>query len=61
MEAVRCRARDDFYVDGGQTPDYSTPSLGIQTAYKAAKGQAIEANVDTGTEMATKENAADFK
>jgi len=35
-------------------------SVGIETAYKAAKGEAIEANVDTGTEMATKENAADF-
>jgi ABC-type sugar transport system substrate-binding protein len=36
-------------------------SLGIETAYKAAKGESVEANVDTGTEMVTKDNAADFK
>lgn len=36
-------------------------SLGIETAYKAAKGESVEANVDTGTEMVTKENAAQFK
>ena len=36
-------------------------SLGIETAYKAAKGETVEANVDTGTEMVTKENAAQFK
>ena len=36
-------------------------SLGIETAYKAATGQTVEANVDTGTEMVTKDNAAQFK
>ena len=36
-------------------------SLGIETAYKAAKGETVEPNVDTGTEMVTKDNAADFK
>jgi ABC-type sugar transport system substrate-binding protein len=36
-------------------------SLGIETAYKAAKGETVEANVDTGTEMVTKDNAAQFK
>ncbi len=36
-------------------------SLGIETAYKAAKGETVEANVDTGTEMVTKDNAADFQ
>jgi ABC-type sugar transport system substrate-binding protein len=36
-------------------------SLGIETAYKAAKGESVPANVDTGTEMVTKENAASFK
>ena len=35
--------------------------LGIETAYKAAKGETVEANVDTGTAMVTKDNAADFK
>lgn len=35
-------------------------SLGAQTAFDAALGNAVEANVDTGTEMVTKENAADF-
>lgn len=36
-------------------------SLGIETAYKAAKGESVEANVDTGTEIVTKDNAADFQ
>jgi simple sugar transport system substrate-binding protein len=36
-------------------------SLGIETAYKAAKGETVSPNVDTGTEMVTKENAATFK
>ena len=36
-------------------------SLGIETAYKAATGKTVEANVDTGTEMVTKDNAAQFK
>ena len=36
-------------------------SLGIETAYKAAKGETVEANVDTGTEMVTKDNAASFE
>lgn len=36
-------------------------SLGIETAYKAAKGETVEPNVDTGTEMVTKENASKFQ
>jgi ribose transport system substrate-binding protein len=36
-------------------------SLGIETAYKAAKGETVPANVDTGTEMVTKDNAASFQ
>lgn len=36
-------------------------SLGIETAVKAAKGESVEANVDTGTEMVTKENVGQFK
>ena len=36
-------------------------SLGIETAYKAAKGETVEKLVDTGTEMVTKANADQFK
>jgi ABC-type sugar transport system substrate-binding protein len=36
-------------------------SLGLETAYKAATGATVDANVDTGTEMVTKDNAAQFK
>ena len=36
-------------------------SLGIETAYKAAKGETVDKNVDTGTEMVTKANADQFK
>jgi simple sugar transport system substrate-binding protein len=43
-----------------QFPD-KMGSLGIETAYKAAKGETVEPNVDTGTAMVTKENAADFQ
>ena len=35
-------------------------SLGIETAVSAARGQSVQPNVDTGTEMVTKENAASF-
>jgi ABC-type sugar transport system substrate-binding protein len=35
-------------------------SLGIETAVAAARGESVEANVDTGTEMVTKENVSSF-
>jgi simple sugar transport system substrate-binding protein len=35
-------------------------SLGIETAVAAARGQSVQANVDTGTDMVTKDNAAQF-
>jgi simple sugar transport system substrate-binding protein len=36
-------------------------SLGVQAAFDAAKGKKVDANIDTGTAMVTKENAADFQ
>jgi simple sugar transport system substrate-binding protein len=36
-------------------------SLGVQAAYDAARGKTVEKNIDTGTEMVTKDNVADFK
>jgi simple sugar transport system substrate-binding protein len=36
-------------------------SLGAQTALDAAMGKAVRANVDTGTEMVTKDNASQFQ
>lgn len=35
-------------------------SLGAQTALDAAQGKSVQANVDTGTEMVTTENASQF-
>ncbi len=35
-------------------------SMGAQAALDAINGKTVEANIDTGTEMVTKENAADF-
>ena len=35
-------------------------SLGIDTAVKAARGETVQANVDTGTEVVTKDNVAQF-
>jgi ABC-type sugar transport system substrate-binding protein len=36
-------------------------SLGIETAVAAAKGETVQKSVDTGTEMVTKDNVAQFK
>ena len=36
-------------------------SLGIETAVAAARGEQVSANVDTGTEMVTKDNVSQFK
>ncbi len=36
-------------------------SLGVQTLVDAISGKSVEANVDTGTEMVTKDNADQFK
>ena len=35
-------------------------SMGAQAALDAVNGKTVEANIDTGTEMVTKDNAADF-
>jgi ABC-type sugar transport system substrate-binding protein len=35
-------------------------SLGIETAVAAARGQSVQPNIDTGTEMVTKDNVASF-
>jgi ABC-type sugar transport system substrate-binding protein len=35
-------------------------SMGIETAVKAARGETVQANIDTGTEMVTKDNADKF-
>ena len=35
-------------------------SLGIATLYNAVKGKAVPKNVDTGTALVTKANAAKF-
>jgi ABC-type sugar transport system substrate-binding protein len=35
-------------------------SLGVETAVAAARGQSVQASVDTGTEMVTKENVTSF-
>ncbi|OLB82738.1 MAG: hypothetical protein AUI14_00110 [Actinobacteria bacterium 13_2_20CM_2_71_6] len=43
-----------------QFPD-KMGSIGIETAVAAAKGQSVQANVDTGTAMVTKDNASQFK
>jgi ABC-type sugar transport system substrate-binding protein len=36
-------------------------SIGIDTAVKAAEGQTVQANVDTGTGLVTKDNASTFQ
>jgi ABC-type sugar transport system substrate-binding protein len=43
-----------------QFPD-KMGTMGAQTAFDAAMGKDVEANVDTGTEMVTIDNAADFQ
>jgi ABC-type sugar transport system substrate-binding protein len=36
-------------------------SMGVQAAFDAAQGNDVPANIDTGTEMVTKDNVADFQ
>ena len=36
-------------------------SLGVQAAFDAASGKTVEKSIDTGTEMVTKDNFADFQ
>jgi simple sugar transport system substrate-binding protein len=36
-------------------------SLGVQAAFDAASGKKVDANIDTGTEIVTKDNVADFQ
>jgi len=36
-------------------------SLGVQAAFDAARGKDVEPNIDTGTEIVTKDNVADFQ
>ncbi len=36
-------------------------SLGVQAAFDAAMGKTVDANIDTGTAMVTKDNASDFQ
>ena len=36
-------------------------SLGVQAAFDAASGKTFEKSIDTGTEMVTKDNFADFQ
>jgi simple sugar transport system substrate-binding protein len=43
-----------------QFPD-KMGSLGVQAAFDAASGKKVEANIDTGTELVTKDNVADFQ
>lgn len=42
-----------------QSP-YRMGELGIENAIKAAKGEAVDARIDSGAEMVTADNAADF-
>lgn len=42
-----------------QSP-YQMGALGVANAVKAAKGESIEARIDSGAEMVTADNAADF-
>lgn len=53
-------------LDGSQTASVAQfpakmGSLGVQAAFDAAQGKDVEPLIDTGTEMVTKENAADFQ
>lgn len=43
-----------------QFPD-KMGSLGVQAAFDAARGMDVDANIDTGTALVTKDNASDFQ
>ena len=39
---------------------HTTWDMGVENALKLANGESIPDNIDTGTVLVTKENAADF-
>jgi simple sugar transport system substrate-binding protein len=53
-------------VDGRQTASVAQfparmGTIGVETAVAAARGEPVEPTIDTGTEMVTSENAAEFQ
>ena len=55
---IRCPGTEDASI--AQFPA-KMGELGVETAWKAVKGETVKRNVDTGTAVVTSENAAEFK
>ena len=52
-------AEGKFLGTTAQSP-YNMGYLGVENAVKAAKGESVDARIDTGSEVVTPENAQDF-
>lgn len=60
MEAVEAIDSGDQYVATALNDPISLGSVAADTAIKAAQGEDVDAEIDAGTTLVTKENAADF-
>lgn len=60
MEAVKAINDGNQYVATSLNDPISLGAVAAETAIKAAKGEKVDAEIDAGTGLVTKENAADF-
>ena len=60
MEAVEAIADGDQYVATSLNDPISLGAVAAETAIKAAGGEDVDAEIDAGTALVTKENAADY-
>ena len=61
MEAVKATADPDSPIAGTVAQNsFNMGKLAVETAYKAFKGEPVDKNVDTGTELISEENVSKF-
>ena len=60
MEAVKAIDSSDQFVATALNDPISLGSIAADTAIKAAKGESVDAEIDAGTALVTKDNAADY-
>jgi ribose transport system substrate-binding protein len=60
MEAVQAIADGDQYVATSLNDPISLGAVAAETAIKAAKGESVDAEIDAGSALVDKSNAADY-
>jgi len=60
MEAVKAIDSGDQFVATALNDPISLGAVAADTAIKAAEGESVDAEIDAGTALVTKENAADY-